>query len=211
MITSRRTSTQKRSLQTRQRLLGATIEELAARGYTELRTAAIALRCGVSQGTVFAHFGTKVQLVVAAVEYYFAREVHEDTVRIDPDAPIEDRVCRLLEVMWAEMSSDDYLGVLEVYSAARTNDALREALAPIAAAEIEHAGAVGHAVLSHIAGLDADAHTRGQYDGLVATLVYTLQAAAREAATLGRINAPEPLLRFLQAQLVRELRVSTSS
>ncbi|MEM7138017.1 MAG: helix-turn-helix domain-containing protein [Myxococcota bacterium] len=197
---------QQRSQQTRHRLLEATVDELADRGYAELRTAAVASRGGVSQGSVFAHFGNKVRLVAAAATHYFERELNADAVAIDLDAPLEDRVWRLLEVMWAEMRSDAYLGVLEVYSAARTNAALREAMAPVVLAEIQRAENAGHLVLSHLAGLGTNEAARGRFDALVATLIYTLQAAAREAATLGRPDPREPVLRQLQAQIVRELR-----
>ncbi|MEM7135768.1 MAG: TetR/AcrR family transcriptional regulator [Myxococcota bacterium] len=201
-----RSPQQARSARTQQRLLNATIEELASSGYTELRTAAVAVRCGMSQGTVFAHFGTKVRLVVAAVQHYFAREVRVDRVTIDPGHAIEERVWGLLEVMWEEMRSDAYLGVLEVYSAARTNEELRLAMAPVAAGEIERANAIGTRVFNSIAGSEPKRPTEARYEELIATLVYTLQAAAREAATLGVLEMPLPLMRFLQAQIVRELR-----
>lgn len=57
----------------RERVAHATFKVLAARGYSALRTAAVAEQAGVSQGALLHHFETKDGLTLATVEYAFAR------------------------------------------------------------------------------------------------------------------------------------------
>lgn len=56
-----------RSAATRARLLDATIECLVEHGYTGTTTTAVAQRAGVSRGAQLHHYGTREQLVAAAV------------------------------------------------------------------------------------------------------------------------------------------------
>src|SRR3546814_19518402 len=57
----------------RERVAHATFEVIAARGFSGLRTAAVAEQAGVSQGALLHHFETKHGLTLATVEYAFAR------------------------------------------------------------------------------------------------------------------------------------------
>lgn len=57
----------------RERVAHATFEVIAARGFSGLRTAAVAEQAGVSQGALLHHFETKNGLTLATVEYAFAR------------------------------------------------------------------------------------------------------------------------------------------
>ncbi len=57
----------------RERVAHASFEVIAARGFSGLRTAAVAEQAGVSQGALLHHFETKQGLTLATVEYAFAR------------------------------------------------------------------------------------------------------------------------------------------
>src|SRR3546814_10907927 len=57
----------------RERVAHATFEVIAARGFSGLRTAAVAEQAGVSQGALLHHFETKNGLTLATVEFAFAR------------------------------------------------------------------------------------------------------------------------------------------
>ncbi|MBW2159942.1 MAG: helix-turn-helix transcriptional regulator, partial [Deltaproteobacteria bacterium] len=57
-----------RAAKTRGKLLDATAELLAERGYSRLSTAAVAERAGVAHGTLFKHFPTKSALMAATTE-----------------------------------------------------------------------------------------------------------------------------------------------
>src|SRR5258706_14432846 len=64
----RRTQAERRA-GTRALLLEATVECLAERGYAGTTTTEVARRAGLSRGAQLHHFGTKTDLVTAAVEH----------------------------------------------------------------------------------------------------------------------------------------------
>ncbi|MEU8040192.1 TetR/AcrR family transcriptional regulator [Streptosporangium sp. NPDC049078] len=59
--------------ETRERLLRAAAESFAARGYDGTRVADIASAAGVSNGALYAHFGSKAELLVAALREHGPR------------------------------------------------------------------------------------------------------------------------------------------
>jgi AcrR family transcriptional regulator len=64
----RRTQKERRE-ETIGRLLSATVECLATKGYSGTTTAAICAEAGLSQGALFRHFATRQELLVATAEY----------------------------------------------------------------------------------------------------------------------------------------------
>ena len=72
--------------QTRERLLEAATRVFASRGYSEASVKAMAEQAGVSQGSIFWHFGSKEGLVIAVVDRAFEaweREVLAPLLRAD--------------------------------------------------------------------------------------------------------------------------------
>ncbi|GLZ12957.1 hypothetical protein Acsp04_31920 [Actinomadura sp. NBRC 104425] len=70
--------------ETRERLLRAAADAFAARGYDGTRVADIAAAAGVSNGALYAHFGSKAELLVAALRAH-ARQVLADLLDAEPD------------------------------------------------------------------------------------------------------------------------------
>ncbi|MGI5270233.1 TetR family transcriptional regulator [Nonomuraea sp. CA-218870] len=70
--------------ETRDRLLRAAADVFAERGYDGTRVADIAAAAGVSNGALYAHFGSKAELLVAALRAY-ARRLLADLFADDPD------------------------------------------------------------------------------------------------------------------------------
>ena len=70
MSTSQRAEQKKR---TRKRLIEVAIGQLAQDGLTTARTADIAKAASVSHGTVFAHFPTREELLIAVIEEFGSR------------------------------------------------------------------------------------------------------------------------------------------
>jgi AcrR family transcriptional regulator len=62
---------QRKSAQTRLRLIEAGIDCLIESGYAGLSTAAVAERCKLSRGAMHHHFATRIELVAAVVEQVF--------------------------------------------------------------------------------------------------------------------------------------------
>jgi len=70
----RRTQKERRE-ETIGRLLTATVECLATKGYSGTTTTAICAEAGLSQGALFRHFATRQELLVATAEYVAHRQV----------------------------------------------------------------------------------------------------------------------------------------
>ncbi|MBX6384328.1 MAG: TetR/AcrR family transcriptional regulator [Microbispora sp.] len=75
--------------ETRERLLLAAVDVFARRGYQGTRVAEIAAAAGVSNGALYAHFGSKAELVVAALRAY-GRRLLADLLAADPLRPVTD-------------------------------------------------------------------------------------------------------------------------
>jgi AcrR family transcriptional regulator len=73
--------------ETRQRLLSAAAKVFAERGYDGARVADIAAAAGVSNGALYAHFGSKAELLVGALRTH-GRQVLADALAADPERPI---------------------------------------------------------------------------------------------------------------------------
>src|SRR5438874_7299411 len=73
--------------ETRERLLRAAADVFAERGYDGTRVADIAAAAGVSNGALYAHFDSKAQLLVEALQAH-GRRLLADLLAADPDRPI---------------------------------------------------------------------------------------------------------------------------
>jgi len=73
--------------QTRERLLQAAADVFGQRGYDGTRVADIAVAAGVSNGALYAHFGSKAELLVAALRTH-GRRLLADLFAADPDQSV---------------------------------------------------------------------------------------------------------------------------
>ncbi|MEO3875551.1 helix-turn-helix domain-containing protein [Nonomuraea sp. B12E4] len=73
--------------ETRERLLRAAADIFAQRGYDGTRVADIAATAGVSNGALYAHFGSKAELLVAALRAH-GRRLLADLFADDPDRSV---------------------------------------------------------------------------------------------------------------------------
>ncbi|MDT0184660.1 TetR/AcrR family transcriptional regulator [Microbacterium sp. ARD31] len=128
-----------RSRAMRARLLEATVELLVERGFAGTSTTLVSERAGVSRGAQLHHFPTKNDLVVAAVEHLTERRGAEladafDRLSAQPVATATDRRTRLrtmLEMLGDHFASPVFAAALELWVAARTDEALLAAVAPL--------------------------------------------------------------------------------
>jgi AcrR family transcriptional regulator len=115
----------------RQRLLEATVELLAERGWSGTSTTLVSRRAGVSRGAQLHHFPTKNDLVLAAVEHLSevrSRELAEASTQL----PSGRRRTRAVLGMLADhFTSPVFAAALELWVAARTDPTLMAALAPL--------------------------------------------------------------------------------
>ncbi len=126
---------------TRAVLLDAAGDVLVEHGLGGFTTSAVSGRAGLSNGALFGHFPTRLELIAATVEHVLARlrveydrtfssllatGSHDRTdgcVAVDPETA--------LELLWVSMSDPQFCAVLEAYTQARTDADLATAIEPI--------------------------------------------------------------------------------
>ena len=126
---------------TRSTLLDAAAEVLVERGLAGFTTTAVTDRAGVSNGALFRHFPTRLDLIAATVEHVLVRlrTTYETTFGDLPDRP---DVETLLDLLWSAMSDTQFGAVLEVYTQARTDTDLLAAIHPIVAEHGDYVNAL---------------------------------------------------------------------
>jgi AcrR family transcriptional regulator len=143
---------QDRSRATQRRLLDATVECLVEVGWAGTTTTLVAERAGVSRGAQLHHYPTKAALVLAAVEHLIDRrgvELKAEAATV-PTLPLGERVDRVVDLLAAVFTGPLFVAALELWVAARTDPALREALVPVEA----HFGRDVHRLAVRLLGAD---------------------------------------------------------
>ncbi|MGK2876163.1 MAG: TetR/AcrR family transcriptional regulator, partial [Nocardioides sp.] len=131
---------EERSAATRAVLLEATVACLAELGYGGTTSAAVAEKAGLSRGAQLHHFGTRDQLVVAAVEHLAQKRlqrVREAMAGLATAASQtgnqpqqEGSQQAALGLLAQALSGPLYAATLELWVAARSHSDLREELIP---------------------------------------------------------------------------------
>jgi AcrR family transcriptional regulator len=116
-------------------LLDATVECLIDVGWSGTTTTLVAERAGVSRGAQLHHYPTKAALVLAAVAHLIERRAAECSAEAAslPTVPARQRVHRVVDMLAASFTGPLFTAALELWMAARTDPALREALVPVEA------------------------------------------------------------------------------
>lgn len=118
-----------RSGATRARLLGATIDIIAANGWTSASTAKICKKAGVSRGAQTHHYPTRNDLMLAAVSENSRR--YKDLIEAETPGLIEqgDSLRTYLELLWEACFEEEFVrSWMEVMVAARTDADLIDAV-----------------------------------------------------------------------------------
>lgn len=127
----RRTQDERRA-KTRRRLLDATIQSLLDVGYARTTSRRVAELAGVSQGAQTHHFPYRVDLIGAALEHLVNQRI-EGLREHASDLPQGrgERAGAVLDLLWADFSSDLFTIVIKLWVAAADDHALYERLVPI--------------------------------------------------------------------------------
>ncbi|MEV5894250.1 TetR/AcrR family transcriptional regulator [Nonomuraea fuscirosea] len=108
--------------ETRERLLRAAADAFAEHGYDGTRVADIAAAAGVSNGALYAHFGSKAELLVAALRAHARRRL-ESLFAGDPDRSATDLLLVLGRALPRDRDPDGYL-IVEALVAARRDESV---------------------------------------------------------------------------------------
>jgi AcrR family transcriptional regulator len=133
MPVASRTPQQERSRATQARLLEATLDCLVERGWSGTTTTVVAARAGVSRGAQLHHYPTKASLVLAAVEHLSERRAAEIRAEAAALPTGRGRVDAVIDMLATAFTGPLFVAALEVWVAARTDPALRDALIPLEA------------------------------------------------------------------------------
>ncbi|WP_433833349.1 TetR/AcrR family transcriptional regulator [Actinoplanes sp. CA-015351] len=126
----RRTQAQ-RSEATRSKILDATVQCLVERGYAETTTAEVLARADVPRGTLLHHFPTKVDLLVAAVQHVARRRLDGLAAEVAAMPAGAGSLDDFIDAVWRHFSSPIFWAALELWNAARTDAAVRDALVAV--------------------------------------------------------------------------------
>jgi AcrR family transcriptional regulator len=107
--------------QTRERLLRAAADVFAERGYDGTRVADIAAAAGVSNGALYAHFGSKAELLLAALRVHGQR-VLADLLAADPARPVTELLLEVGRDLPHRRDARGYLIVEALIAARRDRD-----------------------------------------------------------------------------------------
>jgi AcrR family transcriptional regulator len=152
----------------RTRLLDSTIECLVTFGYAGTTTPRVAQLAGVTRGAQIHHFGSKEDLVVAAIEHLAQQRatgaIHElGRVRSSPDP-----VSMVLDFLWEAHQGPMFVATVELWVAARTD--------PVLARQIERVEPVVNSTLiAAISQLVPDHTAQKEIRNVVYTAMDTLR------------------------------------
>lgn len=125
---------EERSRVSRQRILDAAVQCLVEYGYAGASTLRIQQVAGMSRGRLLHHFPSRDELLVGAVQHLASRrvsqlreEVAAVIIRADDDPA---RIDEAVGQMWTNFQQPFFWASIELWVAARHNEALREALRP---------------------------------------------------------------------------------
>lgn len=121
---------QARWTRTRTQLLDATLSSLVDHGYAHTTLKSIQNLAGVSRGALMHHFSSMNELLIAAVSHVAERQLDELAEALASLPVGTDRAGEAIRVLHHFMTGPVFLAGLELWFAARTDAALREALIP---------------------------------------------------------------------------------
>jgi AcrR family transcriptional regulator len=129
--TATRVPQEERTRAMRARLLEATVDCLVERGFSHTSTTLVSERAGVSRGAQLHHFPTKNDLVVAAVEHLTDLRGADLAAAAERLPTGERRTRAVLQMLADHFTGPVFTAALELWVAARTDEALMAAVEPL--------------------------------------------------------------------------------
>jgi AcrR family transcriptional regulator len=101
--------------QIRHALLDAAIASILERGFYRASSNEIARRADVTWGAIQYHFGTREELLLAALERSFDRFVLSLAATELTGTTVRDRLAALARVIWAHYGRPEYVAVMQIH------------------------------------------------------------------------------------------------
>lgn len=121
---------QERWVRTRSQVVDAALEVLVLHGYAGMTMQRVQDAAGVSRGALTNHFGSMAELAAAAVEAVADRQtaaIRDELTRRPTAAPTVDE---LVDALLTALRQPTFAAGLDLWCAARVDEALRQALLP---------------------------------------------------------------------------------
>jgi AcrR family transcriptional regulator len=112
------------------RLLDATLSSLVEKGYRGTTTLEVQKRAGVSRGALLHHYGSRSELVLAAIDHVARERMDEVLALAKAQPPGSKRIAWAVRVLWSTFEGPLFAASLELWLAARTDEELLVALVP---------------------------------------------------------------------------------
>jgi AcrR family transcriptional regulator len=126
-VPRRRRSQAQRSAETRALLLESTIECLVKYGYAGTTMPRVAEMSGLTRGAQAHHFGSRDELMVAAVQYLAVTRTAAAVPQFgDRFTSTDDPLGAILDIAWEIHSEAMFIPIVELWVAGRTDPALRD-------------------------------------------------------------------------------------
>jgi AcrR family transcriptional regulator len=192
-------SAAERMAETRIRLLDAVLETLAECGYAATSTTEIARRSGLTRGAQLHHFGTKDQMMVAAVEHLEQRIGAVDVEAGLAHVPAAERVPVALSIMAHLFNGAIPNAYVELWVASRTN--------PDLAASLRETDFAGRDAVRALFGEELLVRAGPEFDRLLDLTMFALRGMALDAhlASEDELRARVELIQGLAPYLERAL------
>jgi AcrR family transcriptional regulator len=110
-------------------LLEATIECLVRYGYNGTTTPRVAEMAGVTRGAQVHHFGSKNDLVIAALQHLAAKRTAAVVGNVGDLVATKDPIGEVLDLLWDVHQGPMFIAAVELWVAGRTDPALRREVA----------------------------------------------------------------------------------
>lgn len=186
------TSRAQRSEDSRARILDAAVACLVDGGYSGATTLTIQAEADVSRGRLLHHFPSRDRLLVAAAQHLAVKRVADTEARVlslllDGTTGLE-RADRVIDLLWQSFSEPHFWASVELWTAARSNAGIAEALRP----EERRLGTAIRASMARMFGDDVASRPRfGQLRDLLLT---SMRGTALTYAFDPRDPAGDPML-----------------
>lgn len=178
-----------RSAATRRKLLDAATDVLIQDGYANLTTTRVCKAAGVSQGALFKHYASKMDLMAALAEDLYAglarefKASFETANRPDGEPAREgDLIRQAIRTLWEVFSSPRQLASYDLTLAARTDTTLADILAPIVLAHRQRIRDIAQTISMQLPGM-----AEADFFNLSDVILMAIQGAV-----INSLACPEP-------------------
>ncbi len=196
-----RMTQEQRRISTRRKILDAAENVLIEQGYANLTTTKVSMAAGVSQGALFRHFPSKIELMGAVAQDVYHTLAGEYESIFDTLEPGSDFIRESIRLLWKTFNAPRQMASYDLTFAARTDPALQARLEPVVRDHRQRIGRITHRVLSS-AGISSK-----DFTALADLILMGIQGAAINHIAAADPDALEHRLNYIEClakQLTRK-------